>query len=129
MTPPLNNDIGINLNDLMSLAKSNPKYAELFGSISGMDALVKQMATDAIETYATDPSEYYIKTELLNFCYNMYLYNTERAVIVGYSLLFNDFLTKCQTKEIENDIQEAVKKMLTLFGTKNLSNNKVNWIS
>lgn len=118
---------GLNLSDLNKLAKVNPKYAELLGTLSGIDNLVKQFASDTIERLG-DPDIYYIKTELLNYCYNMYLYNKERKAIVGYSWLFDDFITKCQTKQIEKDVEEVVQKMLTKFQNKWLKDDGINWL-
>lgn len=119
--------MGLNLTDLGKLAKTNPKYAELFGNLAGIDMLVKQFATDTIERLA-DSSIYYIKTELLNYCYNMYLYNKERKTIVGFSWLFDDFITKCQNQTIETDVQEAIKKMLSKFSQIYLREDDINWV-
>ena len=88
-------ELGINLNDLGQLAKANPKYATLFGELAGVDQVIKNFATDTIINYA-DPNVYYIKTELLNQCYNLYLYNAERNITIGKGWLFDDFLKKCQ---------------------------------
>lgn len=122
------NQLGINLNDLGQLAKANPKYATLFGEIAGMDKVIKQFATDTVTNYA-DPSVYYIKTELLNQCYNLYLYNTERNMTIGKGWLFNDFLQKCQTKMIEKEVQDAVLSMINKFNNDTkLSENKINWL-
>ncbi len=124
----INNQLGINLNDLGKLAKANPKYATLLGEIAGVDKVIKQFATDTITNYA-DPKVYYIKTELLNQCYNIYLYNTERNMTIGKGWLFNDFLQKCQTKMIEKEVQDAVLLMINKFNNDTkLSENKINWI-
>lgn len=118
---------GINLNDLGGLAKQNPKYAELFGQLAGIDQLIKNFAGHIIETYA-DPNVYYIKTELLNQCYNLYLYNIERNITIGHSWLFDDFLNKCQTKLIEREVEKAIKSMINKFDNDSrLSENKINW--
>lgn len=120
-------EVGINLNDLGLLAKRNPKYATLFGQIAGIDKVIKNFANDVITNYA-DPDVYYIKTELLNHCYNLYLYNIDRNATVGYSWLFDDFITKCQTKRIEQEIKNVVLKMIDKFGEEKLSESKINWI-
>jgi len=120
--------MGINLNDLNVLAKTNPKYATLFGELAGIDQLIKNFANDTITNYA-DPNVYYIKTELLNQCYNLYLYNTERNATIGRSWLFEDFLTKCQSKMIESDIETAVLDMINKFDNDlKLSEDKINWL-
>ena len=118
---------GINLNDLGYLAKVNPKYASLFGELAGIDQFIKNFANDTITNYA-DPSVYFIKTELLNQCYNLYLFNSEHNVTIGHSWIFEDFLQKCQTKMIEKDVEKAVLKMIDKFNNEKLSEKKINWI-
>ena len=121
-------EIGINLNDLGELAKANPKYATLFGEIAGVDKVIKQFATDTVANYA-DPNVYYIKTELLNQCYNLYLYNSERNITIGKGWLFEDFLQKCQSKMIEKDIEKTIISMIDKFNNDTkLNGNKINWI-
>lgn len=120
--------LGINLNDLHILAKNNPKYATLLGELSGMDKVIKNFATDTITNYA-DSNIYFIKTELLNQCYNLYLYNSERNATIGKGWLFDDFLHKCQTKMIEKEIDETVKAMINKFNNDSkLFEDKINWI-
>ena len=122
------NKLGLNLNDLSLLARKNPKYAKLLGELAGIDQIIKNFANDIITNYS-DSNVYFIKTELLNQCYNLYLYNSERNATIGYSWLFDDFLTKCQTKVIEKDVEKAVKKMIDSFNNdKKLSEKKINWI-
>ena len=120
--------MGINLNDLGALAKANPRYASLLGELAGIDQLIKNFATDTITNYA-DPNVYYIKTELLNQCYNIYLYNSERNMTIGKSWLFDDFLKKCQSKMIEKDIEQTILSMINSFNNDTkLYENKINWI-
>lgn len=118
---------GINFSDLHKLAKTNPKYATLLGELAGVDQLIKNYINDIITNYA-DPSCYYIKTELLNSCYNLYLYNSEINATIGYSWLFDNFLTKCQTKQIETDVENVVLNMINKFNNDKLNENKINWI-
>lgn len=118
---------GINLNDLGTLAKSNPKYATLFGELAGIDQFIKNFVNDTITNYA-DPSTYYIKTELLNQCYNLYLFNSEHNATVGHSWIFEDFLQKCQSKMIEKDVEVSVLKMIDKFNNEKLNEKKINWI-
>ena len=120
--------IGINLNDLSKLAKKNPKYATLLGELAGIDMFIKNFCGDTIENYA-DAKVYFIKTELLNQCYNLYIYNRERNVTIGYSWLFEDFLCKCQTKMIEKDVENVVLKVIDKMNNDTkLSETKINWI-
>ena len=78
----MSHNLGINFNDLHMLAKSNPKYATLLGELAGIDGFIKNFACDTIENYA-DKNVYFIKTELLNQCYNLYLYNSDRNATIG----------------------------------------------
>lgn len=120
--------MGINLNDLGKLAKANPKYATLFGQIAGVDKVIKTFASDTITNYA-DPDVYYIKTELLNQCYNLYLYNKERNITIGKGWLFDDFLKKCQSKMIEKEVENAVLNMINKFNNDTkLTENKIHWL-
>ena len=120
--------MGINLNELGTLAKANPKYATLLGELAGIDQFIKNFATDTITNY-DESYRYYIKTELLNQCYNLYLYNSERNITIGKSWLFDDFLNKCQSKMIEKDVEKTVLSMIYKFkNDTKLNENKINWI-
>jgi len=123
----MQHDIGINLNDLQSLAKQNPKYASLLGELAGIDQIIKNTINDTI-TEIADPNVYYVKTELLNRCYNLYLYNSERNATVGYAWLFSDFLSKCQNKMIQSDVDIITKRMINEFNKPKISESKINWI-
>lgn len=118
----------INLNQLAELAKANPKYAKMFAGLAQIDNFVKKFVEDII-CNQTDASVYYIKTELMNQCYTLYLYNSERQATVGVSWPLADFLNKCETKTIEYDINTKVTQMIKKFGTSGLSTgDKINWI-
>ncbi len=120
--------LGMNLEDLGQLAKANPKYAKLLGQIYGIDKIIKKSISETISNKA-DPDVYYIKTELLNQCYNIYLYNRERNATIGKGWLFDDFLKKCQNKTIENEIILAVLDMIKKFNSsEKLRTNKINWM-
>lgn len=118
----------INLNQLAELAKANPRYAKMFAGLAQIDNFVKKFVEDII-CNQTDASVYYIKTELMNQCYTLYLYNSERQATVGVSWPLADFLSKCETKTIEYDINTKVTQMIKKFGTSGLSTgDKINWI-
>lgn len=118
----------INLNQLAELAKANPRYAKMFAGLAQIDNFVKKFVEDII-CNQTDASVYYIKTELMNQCYTLYLYNSERQATVGVSWPLADFLNKCETKTIEYDINTKVTQMIKKFGTSGLSTgDKINWI-
>lgn len=118
--------MGINLNDLKTLAKKNPKYAKLLGEIAGIDQLIKNIVNDTI-TNSDDPKVYFIKTELFNQCYNLYLFNSELNATIGHTWLFDDFLNKCQTKIIDIEVETVTKDMLKKFKQEKLSSDKINW--
>lgn len=118
--------MGINLNDLKTLAKKNPKYAKLLGEIAGIDQLIKNIVNDTI-TNSADPKVYFIKTELFNQCYNLYLFNSELNATVAHTWLFDDFLKKCQTKIIDIEVETVTKDMLKKFKQEKLSSDKINW--
>lgn len=118
----------INLNNLAQLAKANPKYAQMFAGLAQIDNFVKDFVKDIVKN-TTDDSVYYIKTELMNQCYTLYLFNTERQATVGVSWTLADFLQKCEDKSIEYDMNIKVKKMIEKFGKAGLSTGeKINWI-
>lgn len=118
----------INLNQLAELAKANPRYAKMFAGLAQIDNFVKKFVEDII-CNQTDASVYYIKTELMNQCYTLYLYNSERQATVGVSWPLADFLNKCETKTIEYDINAKVTQMIKKFSTSGLSTgDKINWI-
>jgi len=120
---------GINLSeDLEELARKNPKYAEYLGQLAGIDQLIKNFVKDTVDNYS-DADIYYIKTELLYRCYNLYLYNSERNATLGYSWLLDDFLQKCQNKFIEPEIEKIVLRMIDKFDNDmKLSSTKINWL-
>lgn len=118
----------LNLNQLSKLAKTNPKYAKMFAGLAQIDNYIKKFVEDIV-CNTTDPSIYYIKTELMAQCYTLYLYNSERQATVGVSWPLADFLKKCENKSIELDINIKVKQMITKFGETGLSTgDKITWI-
>lgn len=118
----------LNLNQLSSLAKTNPKYAKMFAGLAQIDNYIKKFVEDIV-CNQTDPDIYYIKTELMAQCYTLYLYNTERQATVGVSWPLADFLKKCEDKSIEIDINAKVTQMIGKFGEAGLSvGDRINWI-
>ena len=118
----------LNLNQLSEMAKANPKYAKMFAGLAQIDNHIKKFVQDIV-CNETDPSTYYIKTELMAQCYTLYLYNSERQATVGVSWPLADFLKKCENKTIEFDINIKVKKMITKFGESGLSTgDKITWL-
>ena len=119
---------GINLNDLARLAKANPTYATMLKGLYQIDIQIKQFVADEMERHV-DSSQYFIKTELMNQCYNLYLYYSERDAMVGVSWTLTDFLVSCENKTIEDDVKEKVRKMLKKFQEKKImTGERPNWI-
>lgn len=118
---------GINLNKLQKLAKTNPKYTQLYIGLATIDTQIKQWVTDEILNSA-DSNVYYIKTELMNQCYNLMLFNSERQATVGVSWPLAWFLQRCQDKSIEGEITKAVHKIINKFGEKNIKADKIYWV-
>ena len=117
----------LNLNQLSELARTNPKYARMFAGLAQIDNYIKKFVEDII-CNETDHSIYYIKTELMAQCYTLYLFNRERQATIGVSWPLADFLTKCENKTIEYDINIKVKQMIIRFGETGLSTgDKINW--
>ena len=118
----------INLNQLSTLAKENPRYAKMFAGLAQIDNMIKKFVEDII-CNQTDPAIYYIKTELMAQCYTLYLYNSERQATIGVSWPLADFLIKCENKSIEFDVNTKVTQMINKFGESGLSTgDKINWI-
>jgi hypothetical protein len=118
----------LNLNQLSELARTNPKYAKMFAGLAQIDNYIKKFVEDIVRNQ-TDPSIYYIKTELMAQCYTLYLFNSERQATVGVSWPLADFLTKCEDKTIELDMNIKVKRMISKFGEAGLSTgDKITWI-
>lgn len=119
---------GINMNDLHELAKSSPKHAQLLLGLSQIDASVKRQARETIEAKANEPGDYYIKTELFNHCYNMYLYNKSVNATVGTTWTLTDLLTQCSNKTMLWSVESITLKAIEKLGEKKLKSTKTYWI-
>lgn len=118
---------GINLSQLSQLAKSNPKYARMFAGLAQIDNSIKKFVEEIVCNEVGDISIYYIKTELMSQCYNLYLYNSEQKATVGTSWLLVDFLKMCEDKTIEYEMNDKVSRMVKMFDKK-LRTDKTNWL-
>lgn len=119
---------GLCLNDLIELSKKDTKYKKLFMGLAMIDNTTQNIIKDAIANSVSNVDEYYIKTELSNHCYSVYVYNINSNATVGYSWLLSDFLNMCSDKRIESSIKDTVKKILKGFDKKNISTTKINWV-
>ncbi len=118
----------LNLNQLSTMAQTNPRYAKMFAGLAQIDKYIKKFVEDVV-CNQTDPDIYYIKTELMAQCYTLYLYNAERQATIGVSWPLADFLKKCEDKSIEFDINAKVTQMISKFGEAGLSvGDRINWI-
>lgn len=122
-----NKDEKIDFNQIAQLAKTNPKYASLLSSLAQIDSTIKKMIADEIENI-DDGSQYFIKTELMNRCYMVYLYYVPRRLTVATSWTISDFLLKCENKIIEYDIKVRVEQMISRFKAKQVHSDKINWV-
>lgn len=119
---------GMNLNDLMEMAKQNTQYKALFTGLAIIDKTIQSFVKDIIEDSVSNVQDYYIKTEIMNQCYSVYIFSTEQNATVGFSWPMAEFLQKCSGKNLEVDTNMKVKKALLKFKEKGLSTTKTNWI-
>ena len=101
----------------------------MFGGLAQIDNSIKKFVEEIVCNQTGDSSVYYIKTELMSQCYNLYLYNSERRITVGVSWLLVDFLQKCENKTIEYEVNTKITRMLKAFDKNDLLTNKINWIN
>lgn len=119
---------GINLNQLSELAKTNPRYTQIFAGLAQIDNIIKKRVEEIVAA-SEDTSKFYVKTELMSQCYTLYLFNAERQATVGVSWPLADFLDKCEKKLIGDDVMFKVEKMILRFDNKGLSTgDKINWV-
>ena len=119
---------GINLNQLSEMAKTNPKYTQVFAGLAQIDNIIKKNVEEIVAV-SEDASKFYVKTELMSQCYTLYLFNVERQATVGVSWPLADFLNKCEKKLIGDDVRLKVEKMIARFDNKGLSTgDKINWV-
>lgn len=119
---------GMTLNDLIELSKKNTKYKALFTGLAMIDQTMQNFIKDIIKDSVTDVDEYYIKTEIMNQCYSVYIFNTSHNATVGFSWPMADFLSMCANKKLEVETNMKIKKVLLKFQEKGLSTTKTNWI-
>lgn len=119
---------GMTLKDLMELAKQNTQYKSLFAGLAIIDQTMQNFIKDIIEDSVSNVNEYYIKTEIMNQCYSVLIYNTSHNATVGFSWPMADFLTMCSGKNLELETNTKIKKVLLKFQEKGLSTTNTNWI-
>ena len=119
---------GISLNDLLTLAKQDPKYKNLFTGLAMIDKTMQSFIKDIIKDSVNNIEDYYVKTEIMNQCYSVYIFNAAQQVTIGASWPMADFLLMCEQKRLELDVNAKVKKMLLKFKDRGLSTTKTNWI-
>lgn len=123
---------GISLNDLIELSKKDTQYKKLFTGLAMIDQTMRSLSKDIISDIITDDEkakEYYIKTEIMNKCYSLYIFNSIQQVTIGVSWPLADFLTLCSTKSLEFELQLKIKRIISKFNDKGLSTgNRINWL-
>ena len=122
--------ITLNMNTLLAMAQQNPEYSKMLAGLYHVDELIKKFVADEVDRI-TDGTMYYIKTEIMNQVYNLYLFNAEVNATVGFTWVLADFLTKCQTKMIENEVIKVTRVMVKRLnnGPLKKGTNVTTWIS
>lgn len=121
---------GMSLSDLLELSKHSEKHKKLFNGLALIDKTMQGMVKDILlNEIQDDVGEYFIKTEIMNQCYSLYIFNRTQQVTVGVSWPLADFLMLCAKQGLEIDLQIKVKRMLKKFTEKGLSTgSRTNWI-
>ena len=119
---------GMTLNDLIELSKKDTKYKSLFTGLAIIDQTMQNFIKDIIADSVSDINDYYIKTEIMNQCYSVYIFSISQNVTVGFSWTMADFLSMGANKKLELETNTKIKKVLLKFQEKGLSPNKTNWI-
>lgn len=119
---------GMTLNDLIELSKKDSKYKSLFTGLAIIDKTMQNFIKDIIKDSVSNPDDYYLKTEIMNQCYSVYIFSISYNATVGFSWPMADFLTMCTNKNLELEANTKIKKVLLKFQEKGLSTTKTNWI-
>ena len=112
----------------MNMTKQNTKHKALFTGLAIIDQTMQSFIKDIIENSVSNVNEYYIKTEIMNQCYSVLIYNTIHNATVGFGWPLADFLTMCSSKSLELETNAKIKKALLKFQEKGLSTTHTNWI-
>lgn len=119
---------GMTLSDLIEMSKKNTQYKSLYTGLAIIDQTMQNFIKDIIKDSVSNVNDYYIKTEIMNQCYSVYVFNINQNATVGFSLPMGDFLAMCANKNLELEINTKIKKVLLKFQEKGLSTTKPNWI-
>lgn len=119
---------GMTLNDLIELSKKDTQYKSLFMGLAMIDQTTQNFIKDIIKDSVSNVDDYYIKTEIMNQCYSVYIFSISQNVTVGFSWTMADFLSMGANKKLELEANAKIKKALLKFQEKGLSSNKTNWI-
>lgn len=119
----------IDLERLPEIARRFPKMTNFLKGIQEIDLRIKNHIKEVTIDKCKNSDQYYLKTELQNQCYNVYLFQAESRKTVGFSIPLADLLEKCQNKTVFNVIDEKTSKCIVALemDTKKLT-NKINWI-
>lgn len=122
---------GMSLNDLIELSKHSKEHKQLFMALAMIDKTMQDFVKDIIADSVSEEElkEYYIKTEIMNHCYSLYIFNRTQQVTVGVSWPIAEFLTMCAGKKLEMELNTKIKRMLLKFEEKGLSTgSRINWL-
>lgn len=124
-------DKGINMDQLLSLAKADPSHTQLYLGLHKIDTLVKDMVGNVIDEYNLDQKEYYVKTEMTGQCYMLQLFSGRTGCCAGTLWPMADFLVLCENKMVEKELTDKTKQMLTKIRTskkKYKSDKDIIWV-
>lgn len=122
---------GMSLNDLIKAAKHSKEHKKLFTGLALIDKTVQDFVKDIMGDVVPgdEITEFFIKTELMNQCYSLYIFNRTQQVTIGMSWPMADFLTMCSKKTLEMELNTKVRRIFLKFKDKGLSTgNRINWL-
>lgn len=120
---------GMSLTDLLELAKHSEQHKQLFYGLALVDKTMQDLVKNImLSEIQEDIDEYYIKTDIMNQCYSLYVFNKVRQITIGVSWTLADFLLLCSNKQINIEIELKVKQIIKKFNEKGLSVGRINWI-
>lgn len=126
----INTNTEMTLKDLVEYGKKNPKFNSLCTGLGILDAtvhgFVKEIITNNVSSSEVDM--YYIKTGYSGQLYNVYLFYKPRQVTIGYSFMMADFLNKCSSHMIDEELNIIINKMIDKSLSKNVEKDKINWV-
>jgi hypothetical protein len=92
-----------------------------------IDEQIKEFANNVIRDIGVKSDTLYFKSEIANFCYNIYFYESERRQTVGFSWPITKFLEVCSNKDrVELEMNMVIRKMI--FKLQEINSTEVVWV-